>query len=162
MPRHLLTLLLALLVSACSQGDLCAEAPRCDDSEALNCETACAVGPCSTGPILQRCEQGTTCTVVPGSRSDPRFYRSRAVCAVNLSLCDPATAAAPTCDEDGRFVTGCGAHLREVRVFCSQAALYFEEVPPCCKGVRPDGGTGDGGVDGGISDAGTELDDAGS
>jgi len=157
LPRHLPTLLLALLLSACSDEDLCAEAPRCDGSEALNCETACAVGPCSTGPVFQRCDQGTTCAVVPGDRSDARFYRSRAVCAVSLSVCDPTTAPEPTCDEDGRFVTGCGAHRREVRAFCSQAALYFADVPACCKGARPDGGASDGG----IPDAGTQSPDAG-
>lgn len=139
------TLLLALLTSACS-GDLCAEAPRCDGSEALNCEPACTVGPCSSGPILQECNEGTTCTVAPGDRSDARFYRSRAVCAVSLDACDPATTAPPTCGGD-RFVTGCSAYRRNIRVSCSQSALYFAQPPACCMAAAPD--------DGGTPDAGT-------
>ncbi|NTX12551.1 hypothetical protein HUA76_17275 [Myxococcus sp. CA056] len=164
MPRFLPSLLLALLVSACSDGDPCSQAPRCDDSEALNCETACTVGPCSTGAIFQECDQGTTCTVVPGDRSDARFYRSRAVCARSLTACDPATAPEPVC-EDGRFVTGCGAHHRDIRAFCSQAALYFAKVPACCVTGPGDGGADagtDGGTgDGGIPDAGPGPSDAG-
>ncbi|GHG63648.1 hypothetical protein [Comamonas sp. JC664] len=152
------TLLLALLTSACS-GDLCSQAPRCDGSEALNCEPECTVGPCSSGPLLQECTSGTTCTVVPGDLTDARFYRSRAVCAVSLDACDPATAAASTCGED-RFVTGCGAHRRVIRVSCSQSGLYFAQAPACCQGAGPgDGGTdagtgGDGGTDAGTADAG--------
>ena len=148
------TLLLALFTSACSE-DLCDEAPRCDGSEALNCEPECTVGPCSSGPILQECTQGTTCTVVPGDRGDARFYRSRAVCAVTLEVCDPATAAPPTCSDD-RFVTGCGAHRRNIRVSCSQSALYFAQVPACCQNPGTgDGGTDAGTDDGGVPDAGT-------
>ncbi|NVJ19771.1 hypothetical protein HUW62_00790 [Myxococcus sp. AM011] len=160
MPRILTSLLLALLVSACSDGDPCSQAPRCDGSEALNCETACTVGPCSTGAIFQECDQGTTCAVVPGDRSDSRFYRSRAVCARSLTACDPATAPAPVC-EDGRFVTGCGAHRRDIRAFCSQAALYFEKVPTCCVTGTGDGGTDGGTADGGVPDAGPGRSDAG-
>ncbi|AEI69009.1 hypothetical protein [Corallococcus macrosporus] len=150
------TLLLALLTTACSE-DFCAQAPRCDGSEALNCEPECTVGPCSSGPIFQECDQGTTCTVVPGSRTDARFYRSRAVCAVTLEECEPETAAPPTCGAD-RFVTGCGAYRRELRVSCSQAGLYFAQAPACCQGPFPDdGGTdaGTGDADGGVPDAGT-------
>ncbi|WP_342375610.1 hypothetical protein NVS55_30560 [Myxococcus stipitatus] len=154
MSRYLSSLLLVLFLSACSSEDPCDEAPRCDGSEALNCEVACTVGPCSTGAIFQQCEQGTTCTVVAGDRSDSRFYRSRAVCARSLSVCDPATAPAPTC-EDGRFVVGCGAHRRDIRAFCSQAALYFKKVPECCLNGGGDGGVTDGGTDGGSTDGGS-------
>ncbi|MFY1830209.1 hypothetical protein ACN47A_30115 [Myxococcus fulvus] len=164
MPRILLSFLLALLVTACSDGNPCDQAPRCDEGEALNCETACTVGPCSTGPVFQQCDRGATCTVVPGDRSDARFYRSRAVCALSLTQCDPATAPAPVC-EDERFVTGCGAHRRDIRVFCSQSALYFDKVPTCCITGPGDGGT-DAGTDagtgdGGIPDAGPGGADAG-
>ncbi|WP_240359169.1 hypothetical protein [Pyxidicoccus trucidator] len=138
-----------LFTAACSGGDLCAQAPRCDDSEALNCETACAVGPCSTGPTVQDCGEGATCTVVPGNRTDSRFYGSRAVCALERTACNPADAPPPVCEGD-RLVTGCSAYLRNIRVPCSQAGLYFTRVPACCLG-----GTGDGGMDAGTRDAGT-------
>ncbi|QDE92230.1 hypothetical protein BHS06_26465 [Myxococcus xanthus] len=150
------TLLLALLTTACSE-DLCTQAPRCDDSEALNCEPECKVGPCSSGPILQACTERTTCTVVPGDRNDARFYRSRAVCAVTLEACDPATAAPPTCGSD-RFVTGCSAYRRDIRVSCAQSALYFAQVPACCQGL----GTDDGGTDAGTGDGDAGVPDAGT
>ncbi|MCP3145068.1 hypothetical protein [Pyxidicoccus xibeiensis] len=175
MPRLALSsLLLVLLTSACSD-DLCASAPRCDDTEAINCEPTCAVGPCSTGPTVQDCGEATTCTVVPGDRDDSRFYRSRAVCARALAACNPAEAPAPTC-EDGRFVVGCSAYRRDIRVPCSQAGLYFDRAPACCQGTPGDGGTDaglpdagllDGGApdagtgDGGIPDAGAPGGDAG-
>ncbi|NMO15544.1 hypothetical protein HPC49_07535 [Pyxidicoccus fallax] len=147
-----------LLASACSDGDLCAQAPRCDDSEAINCETGCTVGPCSTGPTVQECNEGTSCTVIPGDREDARFYRSRAVCAKSLSACDPAAAPPPVCEGE-RFVTGCSAYRRDIRVPCSQAGLYFAQVPACCRGGAADGGadagTADGGSDAGTPDAGT-------
>ncbi|MFP2924980.1 hypothetical protein ACLESO_07130 [Pyxidicoccus sp. 3LG] len=175
MPRPALSsLLLVLLLSACSD-DLCAAAPRCDDTEAINCEPTCAVGPCSTGPTVQDCGEETTCTVVPGDRNDARFYRSRAVCARNLTACNPAESPPPTCEGD-RFVTGCSAYRRDIRVACSQAGLYFSQAPACCQGSaedggtdaglpdagRPDAGPSDAGTgDGGIPDAGTLGGDAG-
>lgn len=161
MPRPTLpALLLALLTSACS-GDLCSQAPRCDDSEALNCEPACTVGPCSSGPIAQECAEDTTCTVVPGDRNDARFYRSRAVCAKELTACNPAEAAPPVCEE-GRFAVGCSAYRRVIRVPCSQSGLYFAQAPACCSGVEGDAGTLDGGTaDGGVPDGGTSGADGG-
>ena len=153
-PTILLLASLALLTSACSGGDLCAQAPRCDDTEALNCETACTVGPCSTGPTVQDCGEGATCTVVPGDRNDARFYRSRAVCARGLAACNPADAPPPVC-EDGRFVTGCSAYRRDIRVPCTQAGLYFAQVPACCRAGAGDGGSDAGTPDAGTSDAGT-------
>lgn len=144
----LLVVCVLLLTAACSGGDLCAQAPRCDDTEALNCETACAVGPCSTGPTVQDCGEGASCTVVPGNRTDARFYNSRAVCALEPTACNPADAPPPVCE--GRLVTGCSAYLRNIRVPCSQAGLYFTRVPACCQG-----GTGDGGTDAGTGDGGT-------
>jgi hypothetical protein len=163
-----LLVLLVVLTSACSGGDLCAQAPRCDDTEALNCETACAVGPCSTGPTVQDCGEGATCTVVPGNRNDARFYRSRAVCALELTACNPADAGTPVC-EGSRLVRGCSAYLRDIRVPCSQSGLYFAQVPACCQGGdggadagTPDGGRPDAGPgDGGIPDGGALGGDAG-
>lgn len=154
-----------LFTAACSDGDLCAQAPRCDDSEALNCESACAVGPCSTGPTVQDCGEGATCTVVPGNRTDARFYSSRAVCALERTACNPVDAPPPVCEGD-RLVTGCSAYLRNIRVPCSQAGLYFAQVPACCRGAAGDGGTDagtpDAGTgDGGIPDAGPGGTDAG-
>lgn len=155
MPRPALpALLLVLLTSACSGGDLCSQAPRCDGTEALNCEPTCTVGPCSSGPSVQECGEDTTCTVVPGDRNDPRFYRSRAVCAKELAACNPADAAPPVCEE-GRFAVGCSAYRRTIRVSCSQAGLYFTQAPACCSGTGGDAGTPDAGTgDGGIPDAG--------
>lgn len=162
MPRFTVPLaLLVLLTSACSGGDLCAQAPRCDGSEAINCETACPVGPCSTGPTVQDCGEGATCTVVPGGRTDPRFYRSRAVCALDLKACNPADAGAPVCEGE-RMVRGCSAYLRDIRVPCSQAGLYFAQAPACCQGGTADGGSPDAGTaDGGIPDGGALGGDAG-
>jgi hypothetical protein len=118
------------------------------------------VGPCSTGPIEQECAEGTTCTVVPGDLNDARFFRSRAVCAKDLSVCDPATAAAPTCDGQGS-VSGCSAYRRTIRVSCAQSGVYFRDAA-CCRGGGTDGGTSDGGTgDGGIPDAGDGGADAG-
>ncbi len=143
----------ALFTAGCSE-DLCAQAPRCDDTEAINCETACTVGPCSTGPTVQECGEGASCTVVPGSRSDSRFYRSRAVCALEREACNPADAPPPVC-EGNRLVTGCSAYLRNIRVPCSQAGLYFAQVPACCQGGGGDAGTDAGTGDAGTPDAGT-------
>jgi hypothetical protein len=164
-PPLLLLASFALLASACSGGDLCAQAPRCDDTEAINCETGCTVGPCSTGPTVQDCGEDTTCTVVPGDRTDARFYRARAVCARALTACNPADAPPPVCEGE-RFVTGCSAYRRDLRVPCAQAALYFAQVPACCRGAAGDGGsdagTPDAGTgDGGIPDAGAPRTDAG-
>ncbi|QSQ24011.1 hypothetical protein JY651_03255 [Pyxidicoccus parkwayensis] len=166
MPRLTAPLVLLVLLNvACSDGDLCAQAPRCDDSEAINCETACAVGPCSTGPTVQDCGKDTTCTVVPGPRNDARFYRSRAVCTFDLKACSPADAGPPVCEGE-RLVRGCSAYLRDIRVPCSQAGLYFAQVPACCLGGgdagTPDGGSPDAGTgDGGIPDGGALGGDAG-
>ncbi|MBU8899251.1 hypothetical protein KRR26_26905 [Corallococcus sp. M34] len=161
MPRHLFVLLLASALGACSNGNLCSLAPRCDDGIALNCDTACVVGPCSTGPTELECAEGTTCTVVPGDSNDARFFRSRAVCAQELSACDPATAAPPVCDGRG-FVSGCSAYRRNIHVTCAQAGVYFRDAA-CCRGSIPDAGAPDAGADdGGIPDAGGLDEDGGS
>ena len=159
-PPLFLLVSFALLASACSGGDLCAQAPRCDDSEAINCETGCTVGPCSTGPTVQDCDNGATCTVIPGDRTDARFYRTRAVCALSLAACNPTDAPPPVCEGE-RFVTGCSAYRRDIRVPCSQAALYFAQVPACCRGGAGEGGSDAGTGDGGTPDAGATGADAG-
>jgi len=154
----LVVCVLFTFTAACSGGDLCAQAPRCDNTEAINCETACAVGPCSTGPTVQDCGEGARCTVIPGSRTDARFYRSRAVCALAQTACNPVDAPPPVCEGD-RLVTGCSAYLRDIRVPCSQAGLYFTQVPTCCQRGTSDGGTDAGTPDAGARDGG--LPDAG-
>ena len=95
-----------------------------------------------------------------GDINDPRFFRSRAVCAKSLSVCDPATAPAPVCDGQG-FVAGCSAYRRDIRVTCAQAGVYFANAA-CCRGGGTDAGTTDAGTeDGGIPDAGAPDADAG-
>lgn len=154
-------LLVSVLCGACSEDDLCAQAPRCDGNTSLNCDSVCTVGPCSTGPIELECAEETTCTVVPGDINDPRFFRSRAVCAQDLAVCDPESAPPPTCDGSG-FVSGCSAYRRAIRVSCAQAGTYFRDAA-CCRGGGTDAGTPDAGTgDGGIPDAGLPGTDGGS
>ncbi|HYH98043.1 hypothetical protein [Hyalangium sp.] len=139
MNRALLLAPLFLLLS-CSDRDYCAEAPRCDEAYAINCEPSCTVGPCSTGPHLLECEAGERCTVVVGDSSSPRFFRSRALCVEEGSAsCDPATAPAPVCEEQG-VITGCSGYKRVIRTSCSQAALYFTESKCCRETPQVDGG----------------------
>ncbi|ADO74069.1 hypothetical protein [Stigmatella aurantiaca] len=139
-------LLLPLLLLACSDRDLCTEAPLCEDGRAINCEPSCPVGPCSTGPSSLACGESATCTIVPGDLASPRFFRSRALCVEEGSAsCDPATAGPPVCPGDG-LIQGCSAYKRVIRAPCAQAVLYFTNVA-CCSGAGPvDGGTPDGGT----------------
>jgi hypothetical protein len=139
-----------LLLLACSDRDLCAEAPLCEENRAINCEPTCTVGPCSTGAHPLDCGDTATCTIVTGDLASPRFFRSRALCVQEGSAsCDPATAPAPVC-EGKTIVTGCSEYKRVIRASCSQSALYFSNAPCCLTG----GGPGDGGV----PDAGTSTD----
>jgi hypothetical protein len=137
-----------LLLLGCSERDLCAEAPTCDENLAINCEPSCTVGPCSTGPHTLECGDNARCSVITGDTSSPRFFRSRALCIEEGNAsCDPATAGEPVC-EGTSVVTGCSGYKRVIRAPCSQSALYFTDAPACCRG----GGSGDGGVpDGGTS-----------
>lgn len=146
---------LLLLLSACTERDLCAETPLCEEGRAINCESACTVGPCSNGPQFQTCGEAEACTVVLGDQETQRFRRSRAVCAQGQDACDPATAGAPTCDGE-RNVTGCSAYKRTIRVACSQAGLFFEDAA-CCRGVT----TSPPPTDGGLPDGGTSGTDGG-
>lgn len=149
-----LSLAVLLLLSACTERDLCAETPLCEEGRAINCESACTVGPCSNGPQFQTCGEAESCTIALGDQETQRFRRSRAVCAQGQEACEPATAAAPTCDSEGN-VTGCSAYKRTIRVSCSQAGLFFEDAA-CCRG-----GTTPPPADGGVSDGGTSGSDAG-
>lgn len=146
---------LLLLLSACTERDLCAETPLCEDGRAINCESACTVGPCSNGPQFQACGEAEACTIVLGDQETQRFRRSRAVCAQGQDACDPTTASAPTCDSEGN-VTGCSAYKRTIRVSCSQAGLFFENAACCRGGTTPPPPT-----DGGVPDGGTSATDGG-
>jgi hypothetical protein len=148
---------LLLLLSACSERDLCAETPLCEEGRAINCESACTVGPCSNGPQFQTCGEAESCTVVLGDQETQRFRRSRAVCAQGEATCEPATAGPPTCDSEGN-VTGCSAYKRTIRVACAQSGLFFENAA-CCRGIVPPNTTTDGGTSG--TDGGTSGTDGG-
>jgi hypothetical protein len=148
---------LLLLLSACSERDLCAETPLCEEGRAINCESACTVGPCSNGPQFQTCGEGESCTVVLGDQETQRFRRSRAVCAQGEATCEPATAGPPTCDSEGN-VTGCSAYKRTIRVACAQSGLFFENAA-CCRGIVPPNTSTDGGTSG--TDGGTSGTDGG-
>ncbi len=144
--NRLLPLLPLLLALACSDRDLCAEAPLCEENRAINCEISCTVGPCSTGGYSIECGDDATCTVHPGDLNSPGFSRSRALCVQEGSAsCDPETAAAPLCDDQGG-VTGCSGYKRLIRVPCAQAGVYFKSAACCRSGNPPDAGTPDGGT----------------
>jgi hypothetical protein len=144
---RVLSLAPLLFLLACSERDLCAEAPLCEEDRAINCEPTCTVGPCSTGSHTLECGENATCSIVTGDVSSARFFRSRALCVQEGSAsCDPATSGAPVC-EGTSVVVGCSDYKRVIRAPCAQSALYFTNAP-CCRG----GGSGDGGVaDGGTS-----------
>ena len=146
-----------LLLLGCSERDVCAEAPLCEEDVAINCEPTCTVGPCSTGPHRLECGETATCAIVTGEVGSQRFFRSRALCVQEgTASCDPATAGAPTC-EGTSVVVGCSEYKRLIRAPCGQAALYFTEAACCRGGGFPlDGGTT---TDGGTSrDGGTTTD----
>ena len=139
-----------LLLLGCSERDLCAESPLCEENRAINCEPSCTVGPCSTGAHTLECGGQAMCSVVPGDVNSQRFFRSRALCVQEGNAsCDPATAGAPVC-EGTSVVIGCSGYNRLIRAPCAQSALYFTEAA-CCRG-------GGGGGDGGVPDAGTSTD----
>ncbi len=148
-------LLVPLFLLSCSSRDYCAEAPLCENGQAINCERTCSVGPCSTGANIVDCGESATCSVVVGDINSPRFFHSRALCVADGSAsCDPSTAGAPVCDGQGT-VMGCSGYNRVIRASCSQAGLYFTNADCCRGGTQGDGGTPDGGSpDGGSPDAG--------
>jgi hypothetical protein len=138
-----------LLLLSCSDRDYCAEAPLCEQDKAINCERACTVGPCSTGPNIVECGATAACSVVVGDPTSQRFFRSRALCIEEGSAsCDPEASPPPTCDGSG-LVMGCSGYKRIIRASCSQSALYFTSAE-CCRGTdQPDGGMPGGSTDGG-------------
>lgn len=151
------SLALALLAGGCPSGDLCAQAPLCDNNRTINCEPDCFSNPCSNGAKFHDCGAGATCEIRPGNLGSERFFRARAVCTVNGSdSCDPATAPAPTCDGLGN-ITGCSEYHRLTVAACSQAWLFFANAACCAgggDGGRPDAGPPDGGMSDGGPDSG--------
>lgn len=133
--RHLAAGLSIFLLAGCETPDLCALAPTCEDNRATNCDRGCST--CSGTPDLREC--GTsTCRVLAGDPTSPRFFADRAVCVVpGTGDCDPATFGDPTCSEG--VVRGCSAYRKVVEANCARAAQYFEAAP-CCS--QPQGGDG--------------------
>lgn len=138
------------LTAGCPDRNLCEVAPACEGANAINCISSCSVGPCSTGGQSHTCAEAEVCEVISGPRQSLRFNPARAVCAVNPTPCDPATAPPPQCDGQDNL-SGCSGYNRVITVPCSQAGIYFDSSACCTTGINPDAGvTTDAGTDGGV------------